>query len=102
MDKKKDIINELNPGYFWDVDINKLDASSSKRLIIERVFSLGKLEEMIELIQFYGKKEVVDTLKNINYLDPKTLNFVAKLFNQPKSSFKCYSRTPLTLRHWNS
>jgi hypothetical protein len=102
MDKKKDIIKEINPRYFWDIDISKLDVSSSRRLIIERVFSLGKLEEMVELLNFYGKREVVNTLRQINYLDPKTLNFVAKLFNIPKISFKCYSRIPSNLRFWNS
>jgi len=102
MDKKKDIIKEINPRYFWDIDISKLDVSSSKRLIIERVFSMGKLEEMAELLNFYGKREVVNTLRQINYLDPKTLNFVAKLFNIPKNSFKCYSRIPSNLRFWNS
>jgi hypothetical protein len=102
MDKKKNIINKINPRYFWDIDISKLDVSSSKRLIIERVFSMGKLEEMVELLNFYGKREVVYTLSEINYLDPKTLNFVAKLFGKPKSNFKCYSRIPSNLRFWNS
>ena len=95
-------IKELNPRYFWDIDIDKLDVISSKRLIIEQVFSLGKLNEMDVLLNFYGKKEIVNTLRQMNYLDPKTLNFVVKLFNIPQNSFKCYSRTPLILRHWNS
>ena len=102
MADKKDILKEINPGYFWDVNINNIDVSAAKQLIIGRVFSLGKLDEMIALIRYYGKREVVDTLRQINYLDPKTLNFVSKLFNKPKNSFKCYSRTPSTLRHWNS
>ena len=102
MANKTDIIKEINPQYFWDINISNLDVSAAKRLIIERVFSLGKLDEMVALIRYYGKREVVDTLSHINYLDPKTLNFISKLFNKPKDSFKCYSRTPLTHRHWNS
>jgi hypothetical protein len=102
MAKKTINIKELNPRYFWDTDIGKLDLTLSKRLIIERVFSLGKLDEMFGLIDFYGKSEVLETLCHINYLDPKTLNFVVKLFKIPKSRFKCYSPTPLTSRHWNS
>ena len=102
MKNNNDIIKELDPRYFWDIDISKLNISEAKRLIIERIFSLGKIDEMLRLLHYYGKKEVVETLSQINYLDPKTLNFISKFFNKPKSSFKCYSRTPLTHRHWSS
>jgi len=97
-----DILKALNPSYFWDVDAGKLDAQKSKRLIIERVFSLGNLEEIRMLLEFYGEKEIVDTLCKVNYLDPKTLNFVSKIFNTPLEKFKCYTKAQLTRPHWNS
>jgi len=96
MAKKADIISGIDPRYFWDVDRGKLDIIVAKRLIIERVFSLGKLSEMKVLLRYYGKREVIETLSQIIYLDPKTLNFISKFFNIPKSSFKCYTQTPLT------
>lgn len=102
MTKKTNILKKINPGYFWDIDISNIDLSSAKRLIIERVFNLGNLDEMASLLRYYGKREIIDALAQLNYLEPKTLNFVAKLFNKPKSNFKCYSRTPSILRHWNS
>ena len=102
MKKKAAILDGIDPRYFWDIDRGKLDVIVSKRLIIERIFSLGKLDEMKVLLSYYGKREVVDTLCQLNYLDPKTLNFISKFFNKPKSSFKCYTRTPLTHQHWNS
>ena len=37
-------IGEINIHYFWDVDVEKLDVSKSKRLIIQRVFELGNNE----------------------------------------------------------
>ena len=54
MTNKADIINGINPRYFWDIDMSKLDIIVAKRLIIERVFSLGKLDEMNEPV--YEKK----------------------------------------------
>ena len=81
MKKQADILKVLNPAYFWDVDYSKLNVQKSKRLIIERVFSLGKLEEISMLINLYGEKQIIDTLSKLNYLDPKTLNFASKLFN---------------------
>ena len=94
MDDNKNIVKAINPSYFWDVDVQKLDAIRSKRLIIERVFSLGELNEVLLLIDFYGEQEVIDTLCRVNFLDRKTLNFVSKLFNVPKEQFRCYKKTP--------
>jgi hypothetical protein len=93
---------KINRNHFWDVDVNHLDMEKSSRLIIERVFSLGELDEMAVLIRYYGKTRIIQTLQNINYLDPKTLNFITKLFDLPLDSFKCYTRKSSTPNHWNS
>lgn len=90
------ILSDINQSYFWDVDLNTLDEVKSKRLIIERVVTLGNLNELKLLVDFYGKKEIINTLRKLNYLDPKTLNFIARIFNIPKSSFKCFTRKQLT------
>lgn len=99
---KSNIVNELSPQYFWDTDIKYLDANHSKRLIIERVFSLGTVEEINRVIDYYDEPLVVEVLTNLNYLDPKTLNFVALFFSLPLSSFKCYKRKCSKPPHWNS
>ena len=96
------ISKDLNPNIFWDVQINKLDPEKSKRLIVERVFSLGTVREIKKILNYYGKEQVITTLKEVNYLDPKTLNFVAKLFNIPLKEFKCYTRKSSSPQHWNS
>ena len=102
MDHHLNISKDLNHNYFWDVEINNLHPEKSKRLIIERVFSLGSVKEIKMIINYYGKDQVIHTLKNINYLDPKTLNFVAKLFNIPLKEFKCCTRKSSNRQHWNS
>lgn len=102
MKNQPDIVKALNPVYFWDVDAGNLYAQKSKRLIIERVFSLGNLKEIKMLIDFYGEKQIIDALCKMNYLDPKTLNFVSKLFKTPLEQFKCYTKAQLTRPLWNS
>ena len=92
----------LKPHYFWDVDLNKLQDESGKRLIIERIFSLGSLNEIHFVTDRYGMDEVRHVLCNLNYLDPKTLNFVSKLYKLPKKNFRCYTRKLLNPPHWNS
>jgi hypothetical protein len=96
----KNIANLLKRSYFWDIDITP-GKPVSKRLIVERIFNFGTLAEMASLIRYYGREEVEKTLLNLNFLDPKTLNFVSKFFNRPKKEFKCYTRRQLMLQHWD-
>ena len=100
--KKLNVTRDLNPAYFWDVDISLLDADRSKRMIIERVFTLGTVKEIMLVINYYGAKEVGEVLRKLNYIDPKTLNFVSRFFNIPLKEFRCFSRQPLSHTLWNS
>jgi hypothetical protein len=102
MNVENSIITRLNPRYFWDVDLSGLDENSSGRMIIERVFTLGEIHEMNLLINFYGREKVVEVLCNLPYLDPKTLNFVSKLFHKSVKSFRCYQLKQLRTQFWNS
>ena len=102
MNSHTSILAKINPQYFWDVDVNRLHETNSKRLIIERVFSLGTLFEMKLLVNHYGKAEVIKAIKSINYLDPKTFNFVTRLFNLPKKELACYIRKRSKPQYWNS
>ncbi len=95
-------LHNINKTYFWDVDTHALDETQSKRLIIERVATLGNLKEIKLVIQHYGKEEVIKTLCNINYLDPKTLNFFSLIFQVPKNKFKCFTKKQSKIQHWNS
>ena len=97
----KSSISQLNKVYFWDVDFAKLDKSKSKRLIIERVINLGNLSEIKLLREIYTADEIRQTLCNLNYLDPKTLNFGSLLFNIPKTRFKCYIKKSSAHKPWN-
>ena len=102
MIKKTEIPSLYSPLLFRDIDISQLDAEKNSRLIIERVFSFGTLNEIKRVIEEYGKEKVVDTLTRLNYLDPKTLNFVSVLFNKPKIEFQCYVRKQSGPQLWNS
>ena len=95
------LIQHINKIYFWDIDLKKLDENNSKRLIIERVINFGKLHEIQLLKEHYGIGTVKKTLCNLNYIDPKTLNFISLFFNIPKTKFKCYIRKQLNNQPWN-
>ena len=101
MSSQSSIIAQLKSQYFWDVDVNKLDTDADKRLIIERVFNLGDLKEINLIVEYYGRNIVLDVLYNINYFDPKTINFITKFFKVPKKNFKCYTRKQLKPQYWS-
>jgi hypothetical protein len=90
----------LNSGYFWDIDIAVLDPVKSKRIIIERIFTLGNITEMQSLIRFYGKEEIKTILIHLNYIDPKNLNFLSLIFRIPQKTFKCALLPRSTRQHW--
>jgi hypothetical protein len=96
------ISKDISPKYFWDIDPGRLDADGSKRLIIDRVFTMGTAKEIMLVLNYYGEKEVGEVLKKQNYIDPKTLNFISRLLNIPLKEFKCYSRQRLNQPLWNS
>jgi hypothetical protein len=98
MNRALNISRHLKKEYFWDVNIDRLDIDGSRRLIIERVFTLGSVKEMKLVIDSYGEEEVKRVLTGLNYIDPRSLNFISKIFNIPLKSFKCYSRRQLRPR----
>ena len=102
MNSTKIFLQQLKPQHFWDVDIKKLNDITNKRLIIERIAEFGSLREIHSVIEHYGKTEVIHTLTEVNYLHPKTLNFISKVFEIPKIAFKCYTTNPLKTQHWSS
>lgn len=92
MKNESTLIDKLDNRYFWDVNVSDINPVKSKRLIIERVFTLGDVKDIKLIIEYYGKQEVVAQLMKLPYLDAKTLNFASTLFNKPKNEFRCSTK----------
>jgi hypothetical protein len=101
MSSIKEISEILKQVYFWDIDI-KPGQVISKRLVVERIFSMGTLDEMAFVLRYYGEEEAEKILLDLNYMDPKTLNFVSKYFSRSKTEFKCYLKKQSMPQLWNS
>lgn len=86
---------------FWDVDEQKFDFEKNAAQIIPRVFMRGTLEDIIQVLRYYGKEKVKEILINTRYLDKKTLSFSANYFNLFKDDFRCYKLSQSTPTHWN-
>jgi hypothetical protein len=97
----QELLKQLNKTYFWDISPEFLDDQKSRKIIIERIMNLGNLEEIKSVRNYYGDEVIKDTIINLNYIDPKTLNFLSLLFDIPKNKFKCYTRKQSTAQHWS-
>lgn len=64
--KDSPLLDKFRKNIFWDIDINKLDWDINKATIIQRIFEYGNKCEINEIIKFYGKDIVIETLNNIS------------------------------------
>ena len=83
---------QLRRSLFWDVPADALDLDKNRRLILERVFSRGNIEEFRSVNQYYTKEEIRKAVKKIGYLDNKTLHFISKTYQIKSADFKCYKK----------
>ena len=85
----------------WDLDYVKLDPIKNKAVIIERVLSYGNLGELKFIFNNYSLKIIRQTVKNIGYLDPKTLEFITTYLSVNKEEMKCCIKKQSAIQHWS-
>ena len=100
--KGKNGILKLRRTLFWDIDINKVTAEKNARLIIERVFTRGNINEFSQVMKYYDIKTIRQEIMNAGSLDKKTLNFASQLLGINKTEFRCYRKKQSIAPHWNS
>ncbi|HPJ79700.1 MAG TPA: hypothetical protein P5086_11210 [Prolixibacteraceae bacterium] len=91
---------KIRPELFWDLDKSKLSEYRNQRIIIERVLSLGNIQEFKEIIQFYGMETIRKEIAKAGSLDPKTLEFVLTFLKINKKELLCCTRKQSTPSFW--
>jgi len=86
---------------FWDVDMSRFDENINSRLVVERVFSYGTVEEVKLVIDYYGKERIRELIVKAGYLDRKTLSFAAWFLDIPQEKFRCYKKKQSNAVHWS-
>ncbi len=87
--------------WFWDMDFEALDFDRDRRIIIERVFNNGDIEDVKYIMKHYGEEVIREEIRKAGFLDKKTLNFVSLIFDIPKEEFSCYSKMQSAPECWN-
>ena len=76
---------------FWDIDMDKMDYHAKSDFIIRRVFERGTLDDIIEVLVFYGRKHVKEALVNAHYLPMDTMMLACTVLNLQLNDFLCYT-----------
>lgn len=92
----------IRENLFWEYDMNRFDWQKMKSIVVQRVIERGFVLDFYAMFNLYDYDDIVNTVKNIPYLNKKDMSFVCALFNLKKEDLKCYTSQPSVTRHWNS
>ncbi|MBI5540763.1 MAG: hypothetical protein HY951_11935 [Bacteroidia bacterium] len=92
---------DLNISLFWDVEFENVDYDKYSQFIINRVLLRGDIKDWQEIKLYYGVERIKQEIKQMKYLDERTLNFCSIYFNISKIDFKCYNTPQSTKELWN-
>ena len=91
-------IPHLSKRAFWSgfVPTDQSFFTEKKDAVIKNIFENGTYDDMIELLVYYGRENVIDSLKQAVPLNRSTLNLCCAIFNIPPTEFQCYIKNRLT------
>lgn len=92
----------LDKKLFWDSDFEQLDLEKHKKYIIERVLERGYYwMQFKEMINHYGRNEVIRIIKELPWLTDLTMNFCRLYFDIPYKEMRCYTKKQLMPTLWH-
>ncbi len=95
------LVPNLNSRFFWDLRIDSIDWQRDSAFVIERIIERGSQTEWRELVRFYGRKKVVDTIvHDVNYLPEEIIDEVCSFFELKPIDLKCFTKRPSIPKHW--
>ena len=78
--------------YFWDINLDELDASKHPRYVIERLLEYGDFPELRWLFQNFGRENIVAVLKKSSCLSRRRASAWANYFDVPQAEIKCLNK----------
>jgi hypothetical protein len=76
---KKERPHIINPALLWEYDLDTFNYEKSYKIVIERVLQMGNLEEWKNMVKFYSKDQILETIEWSAQLDQRDKQF-ARLF----------------------
>lgn len=76
---------------FWDIHAQAPDYKNHAEWVIRRVFERGSLEDIAEIILFYGKGKIKKAMTTAPHLDEDILYLASAILAVPLTDFQCYT-----------
>jgi hypothetical protein len=99
--KKELKIEDFSASLFWDIDKTKLDFEKNATHVIEKAVNRGTWEDFKIALSYYGREKMTETVKNLRYMDKKTLHFSSIYFHIPITEMRCYIWQQSNPSHWD-
>lgn len=94
-------IKEINPTLLWEYNLVDFDYQAMRKQVVQRVVERGWPDDFQAIFNLYGIDNVVETIKEIKYLNKVDMNFVHIVFQIPLKQLRCYKESQLKIQHWN-
>ena len=65
----------INPALLWEYDLDTFNYERSYKIVIERVLQLGNLEEWRNMVKFYTRDQILETIEWSAQLDKRDKEF---------------------------
>ena len=67
--------NIINSALLWEYDLDTFNYEKSYKIVIERILHLGNLEEWKNMVQYYSKEKILETIEWSAQLDKRDKDF---------------------------
>jgi len=65
----------INPALLWEYDLETFNYEKSYKIVIERVLQLGNLEEWRNMVRYYTKEQILETIEWSAQLENRNKDF---------------------------
>lgn len=65
----------INSAHLWEYNLETFNWVKSYKIVIERVLERGNLEEWKEMVKFYSRSQIVETIEWSAQLDQRDKEF---------------------------
>lgn len=81
-------MSDFSKHLFWDVNVSELHLADNKTWLVGRVLEHGLIEDWIQLNRALSLPEITERAKQLRSLDDVSLNFIATLSGESKTTFR--------------
>jgi hypothetical protein len=73
--------NIINPALLWEYDLETFNYDKSYKIVIERILQMGNLEEWRNMVNYYSREQILDTIEWSAQLDKRDKDFCRFFLN---------------------